>query len=160
MTTTLVQFCTFSLDGLWFGVTVDRVQEIVRLQRFTRVPLAPPVICGLLNLRGQIVTVMDLRRRLDLPDRDASAVPMNVVIRTEEGLVSLLVDQIGDVVVVATETRDDPPSTLTGSARELIRGAYQLPSRLLLEFDLDRALALDASQLQLTRSVSEGARFT
>ena len=145
MTASLVQFCTFSLDGLWFGVAVDRVQEIVRQQRFTRVPLAPPVIHGLLNLRGQIVTVMDLRRRLELPDRATSTTPMNVVIRTEDGLVSLLVDQIGDVVVVATETRDDPPSTLTGAARELIRGAYQLPSRLLLEFDLDRALALDRS---------------
>ena len=149
MTASFAQFCTFSLDGLWFGVAVDRVQEIVRHESFTRVPLAPPVIRGLLNLRGQIVTVIDLRRRLDLPDRGASTAPMNVVIRTEDGLVSLLVDQIGDVVVVETSTRDDPPSTLKGSARELIRGAYQLPSRLLLEFDLDRALALDASQTTL-----------
>ena len=143
MTATVVQFCTFTLDGLWFGVAVDRVQEIVRHLGLTRVPLAPPVVRGLMNLRGQIVTAIDLRRRLEFPDRDTGALPMNVVIRTEEGLVSLLVDKIGDVVVVASGTRDDPPPTLKGAACELIRGAYQLPNRLLLELDLDRALALE-----------------
>ncbi|MBC7819318.1 MAG: purine-binding chemotaxis protein CheW [Planctomycetaceae bacterium] len=143
MTATVVQFCTFTLDGLWFGVAVDRVQEIVRHLRLTRIPLAPPVIRGLMNLRGQIVTAVDLRRRLDFPDRKSGDLPMNVVIRTEDGLVSLLVDQIGDVVVVETETRDDPPPTLKGAARELIRGAYQLPNRLLLDLDLDRALVLE-----------------
>ena len=142
MTPSTVQFCTFSLDGLWFGVSVDRVQEIVRHLHHTRVPLAPPVIRGLMNLRGQIVTAIDLRRRLAFPDREPGRLPMNVVIRTDDGLVSLQVDQIGDVVVVETNTRDDPPPTLKGAARELIRGAYQLPNRLLLDLDLDRALTL------------------
>jgi purine-binding chemotaxis protein CheW len=145
MTAPIIQFCTFTLDGLWFGVPVDRVQEIVRHLGLTRVPLAPPVIRGLMNLRGQIVTAIDLRRRLDFHDRTTSDLPMNVVIRTEEGLVSLLVDQIGDVVVVETQTRDAPPPTLKGAARELIRGAYQLPNRLLLDLDLDRALTPDSS---------------
>ena len=135
-----IQFCTFTLHGLWFGVSVDRVQEIVRHLSLTRVPLAPPVVRGLMNLRGQIVTAVDLRRRLEFPDRNADERPMNVVIRAEDGLVSLLVDQIGDVVVVETDTRDAPPPTLKGAARELIRGAYQFPNRLLLELDLDRAL--------------------
>ena len=142
MTPSMVQFCTFTLDGLCFGVTVDRVQEIVRHLNHTRVPLASTVVRGLMNLRGQIVTVIDLRRRLEFPDREPETLPMNVVIRTDEGLVSLQVDQIGDVIVVEASTRDDPPSTLTGAARELIRGAYQLPNRLLLELDLDRALTL------------------
>ena len=146
MTASIIQFCTFTLDGLWFGIAVDRVQEVVRHLRHTRVPLAAPVIRGLMNLRGQIVTAIDLRRRLEFPDREAGALPMNVVIRTEEGPVSLLVDQIGDVVVVETATRNDPPPTLRGAARDLIRGAYQLPTRLLLELDLDCTLALDASQ--------------
>ena len=140
MTKTTVQFCTFLLDGLLFGVSVDRVQEIVRHLGLTRVPLASPVIRGLMNLRGQIVTAIDLRRRLEFPDREAGVLPMNVVIRTEDGLVSLLVDRIGDVIVVKADTRDDPPPTLKGAARELIRGAYQLPNRLLLDLDLDRAL--------------------
>ena len=140
MTKTTVQFCTFTLDGLLFGVSVDRVQEIVRHLGLTRVPLASPVIRGLMNLRGQIVTAIDLRRRLEFPDRESGVLPMNVVIRTEDGLVSLLVDKIGDVVVVETDARDDPPPTLQGAARELIRGAYQLPNRLLLDLDLERAL--------------------
>ena len=138
--TATIQFCTFTVHGLWFGVSVDRVQEIVRHLSLTRVPLAPPVVRGLMNLRGQIVTAVDLRRRLEFPDRNADERPMNVVIRAEDGLVSLLVDQIGDVVVVETDTRDAPPPTLKGAARELIRGAYQFPNRLLLELDLDRAL--------------------
>jgi purine-binding chemotaxis protein CheW len=154
MTTNVVQLCTFTLDGLWFGVGVDRVQEIVRHLSLTPVPLAPPVIRGLMNLRGQIVTAIDLRRRLEFPERTTNDLPMNVVIRTEDGLVSLLVDLIGDVVVVETDMRDAPPPTLKGAARELIRGAYQLPNRLLLDLDLDRALALDAS-LTITRFSGE-----
>ena len=146
MTSSIVQFCTFTLDELWFGIAVDRVQEVVRHLNHTRVPLAAPVIRGLMNLRGQIVTAIDMRRRLEFPDREPGSFPMNVVIRTEEGPVSLLVDQIGDVVVVETVTRDDPPPTLRGAARDLICGAYQLPARLLLELDLDSTLALDASQ--------------
>ena len=143
MSASLVQLCTFTLDGLWFGIAVDRVQEVVRQLGLTRVPLASPVVRGLMNLRGQIVTVIDLRRRLEFPDRETGSLPMNVVIRAEDGLISLQVDQIGDVVVVETDTRDDPPPTLKGAARQLIRGAYQLPNRLLLDLDLDRALALE-----------------
>jgi purine-binding chemotaxis protein CheW len=155
----IVQFCTFTLDGLRFGIPVDRVQEVVRHLRSTRVPLAAPVIRGLMNLRGQIVTAIDLRRRLEFPDREAGLVPMNVVIRMEDGPVSLLVDQIDDVVIVDSATRDDPPPTLKGTARELIRGAYQLPNRLLLELDLDRTLALEAARFQVTRSLSEDGRL-
>lgn len=143
MTITHTQLCTFTLDGLWFGIAVDRVQEVVRHLPHTPVPLAPPVVRGLMNLRGQIVTAIDLRRRLEFPDRDADSLPINVVIRTEAGLISLLVDQIGDVVVIDPETRDPPPPTLRGAARELIRGTYQLPHRLLLDLDLDRALVLE-----------------
>ena len=143
MSASLVQLCTFTLDGLWFGIAVDRVQEVVRQLGLTRVPLASPVVRGLMNLRGQIVTVIDLRRRLEFPDRASGSLPMNVVIRAEDDLISLQVDQIGDVVVVETDTRDDPPPTLKGAARQLIRGAYQLPNRLLLDLDLDRALALE-----------------
>ena len=61
------QYCSFTLDGLLFGVVVEKVQEVLRYQEMTRVPLAPPVVCGLINLRGQIVPAIDLRRRLELP---------------------------------------------------------------------------------------------
>jgi len=134
------QYCTFLLGGLYFGIDVLQVQEVSRHQEMTRVPLAPPVVRGLINLRGQIVTAVDLRRRLELPDRAEGDLPVNVVVRTEDGAVSLLVDEIGDVLEVPAEAFERPPETLRGTARELIRGAYKLDGRLLLILDTDRAV--------------------
>src|SRR5579872_755100 len=94
------QFCTFFLDGLRFGVDVQKVQEVVPYQEMTRVPLAPPTVRGLLNLRGQIVTGIDLHRRLELTERPAESLPMNVVLRDEGSPVSFLVDEIGEVIEV------------------------------------------------------------
>jgi purine-binding chemotaxis protein CheW len=134
------QFCTFFLNGLLFGIEVQKVQEVIRFQETTRVPLAPKVVGGLINLRGQIVTALDLRTRLELPERTEKQVPMNVVIRTDEGAVSLLVDEIGDVVEVEQNDFEQPPDTLAGTARELIRGAFKLKNRLLLLLDTERAV--------------------
>lgn len=126
------QFCTFYAAGLYFGLDVMHVQEIIRYQELTRVPLAPPVVRGLINLRGQIVTALDLRRRLELPERPGDQFPVNVVVQTEDGAVSLLVDEIGDVLEVPETAIERPPDTLTGPARDLILGACKLPDRLLL----------------------------
>ncbi|MDB5346064.1 MAG: CheW protein [Schlesneria sp.] len=139
------QLCTFFLDDLYFGVEVQKVQEVLRYQEMTRVPLAPPVVRGLINLRGQIVTAIDMRRRLGLPALSADRLPMNVVIRTDDGPVSLLVDEIGDVLEVDEETYDALPETLRGPLRDLIKGAYQLNGRLLLTLDSDRAVNVTAS---------------
>src|SRR5258708_984134 len=139
------QFCTFFLDGLFFGVEVGQVQEVIRYQEMTRVPLASRVIRGLINLRGQIVAAIDLRCRLELSERPADQLPMNVVIRTDDGPVSLLVDEIGDVLEVDSDAFERPPETLHGTARELIRGAYKLKDRLLLTLDTDKTLQLTAS---------------
>jgi purine-binding chemotaxis protein CheW len=136
------QYCTFFLDGHYFGIDVLKVQEIIRFQQMTRVPLAPPVVRGLINLRGQIVTGIDLRRRLDLKDRPADQLPVNVVVKTDDGAVSLLVDEIGDVLEVSEKQFEQPPETLRGNARELVRGAYKLPGRLLLILDTDRAVEM------------------
>lgn len=138
------QLCTFFLDDLCFGVDVQQVQEVIRCQQMTPVPLAPPVISGLINLRGQIVTAVDLRRRLALPDRSSGRQPINVVVRTDEGVVSLLVDEIGDVQHVREEDFERPPETLRGEARNLIRGAYKLDGRLLLLLDTKQAASLAA----------------
>src|SRR5690349_12857723 len=94
------QFATFFVGDLCFGIEVMRVQEVLRYQEITRVPEAPSVIEGLINLRGQIVTAIDMRRRLGLPDRPEGIVPMNMVVRCEDGALSLLVDEIGDVIEV------------------------------------------------------------
>jgi purine-binding chemotaxis protein CheW len=138
------QFSTFFLDGLLFGVEVCKVQEVIRYQEMTRVPLAPPVVRGLINLRGQIVTALDLRRRLNLKDRSSDRLPMNVVVRTGDEAVSLLVDEIGDVLEVEEGAFERPPETLQGEARELIRGAYKLKDRLLLVLDTEKAVSLAA----------------
>ena len=141
----IVQFCSFRLDGQLFGVAVERVQEVLRQLDMTPVPLARRDICGLINLRGQIVTAIDLRRRLELPDRLAGdRTPMNVVVRAADELVSFLVDEIAEVIEVDLENLDEPPPTLDGVARELIRGAYKLPGRLLLLLDLERTMCVGA----------------
>ncbi len=134
------QFCTFYVDELFLGVEVERVQEVIRHQQTTRVPLATDVIGGLINLRGQIVTAIDLRCRLELPKRPLESESMNVVVRTEDGPVSLLVDEIGDVVEVEQGDFELPPDTLQGTARSMIGGAFKLKDRLLLQLDAERAL--------------------
>jgi purine-binding chemotaxis protein CheW len=133
------QFCTFYLDKLMFGVELGKVQEVIRYLEITEIPLAPRVVSGLMNLRGQIVTAMDLRRRLDLPDRPEGAHPMNVVIRSGDGAVSLLVDEIGDVVEVTEDSFERPPETLQGNVREVILGVHKLEKQLMHVLNTEKA---------------------
>ena len=138
------QFCTFLVEGIQFGIEVLKVQEVLKYHEMTPVPLASPVVHGLINLRGQIVTALDLRTRLSLPPRPADSLPMNVVIRSEGGAVSLLVDEIGDVLEATEESFEAPPATLAPQARDLIHGVYKLDQRLLLILDTDKALSVDS----------------
>lgn len=141
-----MQYGTFTIDGLLFGIEVSRIQEVIRSQRMTPVPLAPSVVGGLINLRGEIVTAIDLRCRLELAPRADGVPPMNVVVRTRDGAVSLLVDEIGDVVEVSDDTFEEPPGTVSGVALSLIRGAHKLDGRLLLVLDTDRTIQISALQ--------------
>jgi len=134
------RFCTFFLKEQFCGVPVEQVQEVIRYQEMTRVPLMPAVIRGLINLRGQIVMAVDLRRRFGMEDRPDSQLPMNVVVRTDDGVVSFLVDEIGDVLEVDEDHRERAPETLQGAARELVCGVYKLPERLMLVLNTERAL--------------------
>ncbi|MBL8695899.1 MAG: chemotaxis protein CheW [Planctomycetes bacterium] len=138
------QYCTFQLGPLFLGVEVAKVQEVIRHQQITRVPLAPPEMRGLVNLRGQIVMAIDLRRRFEMPDRAATQLPTNVVLRTDDGAVSLLVDEIGDVLTVAEDLFEPSPETLRGIARELVRGVYKLRSQLLLILDTEKVMQIPA----------------
>ncbi len=146
-----LQFCTFMLGDLYLGVDVLQVQEVIRAQQMTRVPLAPPSVTGLINLRGQIVTAIDLRRRLGLPDRTGDSAPINVVVRTDDGVVSLLVDEIGDVVEVFPDTFEPPPETLDAASRGLVEGVHKLPGRLLLVLNIDRAVSLGPAAVEQSR---------
>jgi len=139
------QFCTFYLADHFFGVPVGEVQEVIRYLEMTRVPLVSDVVRGLINLRGQIVTAIDLRRSLAMPDRPAGQLPMNVVVRTNDGPVSFLVDEIGDVLDVQQEMFEAPPETLQGKIRTMVYGVYKLPDRLLLALDTERTVAEKAN---------------
>lgn len=139
------QFCTFSIHGLYFGIEVGQVQEVMQHRTTEPVPLSPHVVEGLINLRGQIVTAIDLRRRLGFPEREKSVSPMHVVVRTNDGSVSLLVDEIGDVIEVDDAIFEPPPESLQGMARELILGAYKLNEKLLLVLNMEKTVDLSAA---------------
>ncbi len=136
------QFSTFFVADLFFGVDVLHVQEVLRSQHMTSVPQAPDVIEGLINLRGQIVTAIDMRRRLLLPPNTGDQASMNMVVRTADGAVSLLVDEIGDVLDMDASTYERPPDNLAPAAKDLIRGVYKLKDRLLLVLDEERTVDL------------------
>ena len=138
MTTTL--YSTFSVSDRYVGIPVDRVQEVLLAQPITPVPLAHDHISGLLNLRGQIVTAIDLRARMGLPAREADAPSANVVVTTDGGPLSLLVDRLGDVVAVDDASFEPPPNTLEAEMARSIKGAFKLDDALLLDLDLDEAL--------------------
>jgi purine-binding chemotaxis protein CheW len=146
------QFSTFFVADLFFGVDVLNVQEVLRFQHMTPVPQAPRVIEGLINLRGQIVTAIDMRRRLGLPPRAGDKSPMNMVVRTSDGAVSLLVDEIGDVLDMDAATYERPPENLDPAAREIIRGVYKLKGRLLLVLDAERTAELTANAKTAAKS--------
>lgn len=138
------QFCTFYLNNHLFGIDVLEVQEVFRYQEMTTVHLAPPVVRGLINLRGQIITAMDLRKRLGLPDRSEDEQPMNVVVRTEDEVVSLLVDEIGDVLEVSDQNFEPPLGTISEKMRDLIKGVYKLDAQLLLILDTVKVMEFES----------------
>lgn len=137
------QYCTFYLDKYYFGIEVEQVQEIIRFQEITPVALAPDVVKGLINLRGQIVTAVDLRCLLELPAREDGSVPMNIVVRTPLGAFSLLVDRIGDVLELSDGSFEAPPDNLTGMAKELIQRAYKLDGSLLLTMAIKKLVSAE-----------------
>jgi len=139
------QFCTFYLDKLMFGVELQKVQEVLRNLELTGIPLAPEVVSGLMNLRGQIITAIDLRRRLELTNRPEGMLPMNVVVRSDDGAISLLVDEIGDVVEVDEEFFERPPETLQGKVREVILGVYKLDKQLMHVLDTEKACETESA---------------
>lgn len=139
----LQKYCTFYLDRYYFGIEVEQVQEIIRFQEITPVALAPEVVKGLINLRGQIVTAVDLRRLLELPERSEDEDPMNIVVRTPLGAFSLLADRIGDVLELTDSSFESPPDNLSGMARELIQRAYKLDGTLLLTMAIDKLVSAD-----------------
>ena len=148
------QFCTFFINDFFFGIDVCHVQEVIRYQEMTCVPLAPPDICGLINLRGQIVTTIDLRCRLEMGEFSVKSIselepeqlPYNVVIRTDNEVVSLLVDDIGDILEFTLDNFEPPPATLKGKLRQVLQGAYKLKDKFLLILDTEKVLEVKGAR--------------
>ena len=141
--TEVKQFCTFYLGRELFGIEVLRVQEVMRRQDTTEVPLAPKMVRGLMNLRGSIVSCIDLRLRFGMPPAPPEVEPVNVVTQTPGGLVSFQVDRIGEVVEITDGSFEPPPPTLQGPAKRLIDGIYKLKDALLMIVNIECILELD-----------------
>jgi purine-binding chemotaxis protein CheW len=137
------QYCTFYVDQGLYGVEVLKVQEVIQFHETTEIPLADPVIRGLMNLRGSIVSSIDLRKRFGLEPRQNGLEPTNVVTQSGSGLVSFEVDRIGDVVEVTEADYEPVPGTLDGEIRRMIEGVYKLEGELLLILNIERVLDLD-----------------
>jgi purine-binding chemotaxis protein CheW len=134
------QYATFEVDGQLFGVEVEQVQEVLSFSEYTSVPLAPPAVGGLFNLRGQVIAAVDLRVQLGLARQALEGPVMNVILRGEDEPVSLLVDRIGEVVELDESAFEPPPDTLTGPARKLVVGTFKLDDRLMLALDVNSAV--------------------
>jgi len=135
----------FWAGGLLLGVEVTMVQEVLVAQPVTPVPLAPAGVLGLLNLRGQLVTAVDARHRLGLPKRETDDGIVNFIIRTEDEVVSLVVDRAGDVVEVDEGAYEEVPELVDDSIRALVTGAYKLDHGLLLVLDAARTASVPVS---------------
>lgn len=139
------QYCTFRLGGHLFGVPVETVQEVLRQQDLTKVPLAAKQISGLINLRGQIVITVDLRAQMGLPPREEDVLATNVVVRTADGATSLLVDAIGDVLEPDLDRFEAPPETVPSRVRHLVTKVCKLDHDLMLVLDTDKAVAVESA---------------
>lgn len=134
------QYATFEVGGHFLGIPVLEVQEVLRRQLLTPVPLAPPLIAGLINLRGRIIPALEMRTLLHLPDRVDTDATLSVVLRTEDGLVSLQVDEIGDVLEIEAGRLERPPVNLDSHVRKFVSGVCRLEEKLLLVLDIGRAI--------------------
>ncbi len=131
------QFSTFYIDNLIYGIDVMKVQEITKALPMTRVPLAPPYIKGLINLRGQISTAIQLSDLFGLEEKIPED-QMNVVCKISDVLVSFLVDQIGDVMELESSQFEPAPDTMPDSVRQYIEGVYKIPGNLISVIDVER----------------------
>lgn len=135
-------FVTLTVANQLCGIPVLTVRDILGVQQVTRVPLSPPEVAGSLNLRGRIVTAIDLRRRLGLPAAAEGTKPMSVVVEAAGEFYSLLVDQVGEVLALDGEAREANPPTLDPRWRMVSLGVYRLQGQLMVVLDVDRVLDL------------------
>ena len=137
------EFVTMIIEGQIFGIPVLQVQDVLGPQKITRVPLSPKEVAGSLNLRGRIVTAIDVRTRLGLNPREAGVKSMSVVVDHNGEFYSLIVDQVGEVMSLAATDYEKTPATLDERWREISDGVYRLKDTLLIVLDVKRLLRLE-----------------
>jgi len=135
-------FVTMSVAGQKFGIPVLKVRDVLRSPKITNVPLAPPEVVGSLNLRGRIVTAIDVRKRMGLPKFEESEKSMSIVVEQEGELYSLIVDKIGDVMRLPSVDFEQNPSTLDPIWRGVSDGIYRLENDLLIVLSVERMLSI------------------
>ncbi len=133
-------FVTMTIADQMFGIPVLQVQDVLGHQRITRIPLAPPEVAGSLNLRGRIVTAIDVRLRLGLPARPKDKPKMSIVVDLRGELYSLIVDSVGEVLSLSSEDFERNPATLDIRWREVSTGIYRLNNQLMVVLDVSRLL--------------------
>jgi purine-binding chemotaxis protein CheW len=143
-TLNLSEYVTFTTAGQIFGLPIERVQEVFRPTRITRVPLAGGQIAGVLNLRGRIVTAIDMRSRLDLHEIDEKAAPMAIGIESGTESFGLLVDALGEVLKLPDGEREANPVNLDRKLARVSAGVCRLDGQLMVILDIDRVLDLGA----------------
>jgi purine-binding chemotaxis protein CheW len=135
------QLVVFQLGAELYGVDIARVHEIIRLQSITRVPRAPSFVEGVINLRGKVIPVVDLRRRFGLPLAEHTRATRTVVVEIGDQVVGIIVDSVSEVLRVSTSTIEPPSPVVAGIDSEYLQGIAKLPERLVILLDLDRVLA-------------------
>ncbi|MBD2307062.1 chemotaxis protein CheW [Chroococcidiopsis sp. FACHB-1243] len=148
--TEVQQYCTFFINEIHFGIDIKQVEEVIRVPEITPVPLAPVDICGLINLRGKIVTIIDLQCRLGMgqsllsstsdPELDEEFLAHNIIVQTQDEIAGLLVEDIGDMLEFTSDRFESSPATLAGQMRKLLRGAYSLSQGFLMILDIEKVL--------------------
>src|SRR5215471_9008791 len=143
----ITEYVTVMLDGQLFGLPISRVQDVFMPDRLTRVPLAPPEIAGVLNLRGRIVTAVDLRLRLGLVPRSDGRPPMAVGIELKGESYGLLIDTVGEVMKLSNGTREPNPVNLDPHLARVSGGVHRLEGQLMVILDVDRVLEMASDAL-------------
>jgi purine-binding chemotaxis protein CheW len=144
----LQEYVTAGIGGQLVGLPILRVQDVFMPERVTCVPLAPPEIAGVLNMRGRIVTLVDLRRRLGLPPRAQEGAVMAIGVESRGESYGLLIDAIGEVLKLDEQTREGNPVNLDPELARVSAGIHRLDGQLLLVLDVDRVLDIGTIQVE------------
>ncbi len=139
----IVELATFYVGNALCGMDILKVQEINKLMQMTKVPQAPEYVVGILNLRGQIVTIIDLGKKLGLGETDLSKDPRNIIVNSEGGHVGLLVRQISDVIEADMEKKEHAPANMGGIQGDFFTGVYKTESELIGILDVDKVLSIE-----------------